>query len=615
MVAPKPAFLQSVSAPILVASALAISQIAPASAANISQLLSPSNLRPSAASPALLTSKVGATTARLLVAQNAQQPTLTVDNTTGYPVDVLYTDQGGNYVLYQTMQTGTRLLLQGQTNFVWYFGIGNSAIIGNRQMSADPAQYLLLDENILAQAGIGGAPAQAAQPPQPAPAQQQAIEPQITIDNTTGVDVDVLYVDQSGNFVPYQLLASGNRLILPSQAGFIWYFGVGGQTIVAQYQTTQQPDQYFVLDENLVSAALQTAPTAPAAQTNAVQQAQQAQQAQLQRPLPTAPAVSDPTMLPAGPRADVPIPQSTNQGQALVPFRPDWVRDTWELGQKDMRLISTLKSGRSLFTDQNGQVGASGLDTATSAANWYLEPTGNRGEYLFRSARETKKYLYIDPDSVSGSPVLFGETDLNAPTAHWRVSDADIGANLIVNVARPDLMMFENNGTVEMRPTKTARAATVNDIWYVDTVADWLSLRGIVSALGENIEQAEQDYAALQAQHDAEQAASEEADRIALLAHPYSATDPNDPGYFWVHPAQGPVDASNPAGKGITYTFDRVSMPDIMQTLLDFDTSRTQSVHLNFKPEIYAFVNNGVAYVRMKTGGVTGIEPTVEWYA
>lgn len=81
-------------------------------------------------------------------------------------------------------------------------------------------------------------------------------EYRVVIDNRTAYPIAVIaYDDDDGSYSLHEEVPAGGALDERVVPGLLWLFKVNDQALVGQYATTDQPDQYVVLDDSTLSAA------------------------------------------------------------------------------------------------------------------------------------------------------------------------------------------------------------------------------------------------------------------------------------------------------------------------------------------------------------------------
>ena len=78
----------------------------------------------------------------------------------------------------------------------------------------------------------------------------------VVVENRTAFPIQIIEYDESGDsYVPRYDLAAGEALDDRVVAGEVWIFSVGGEALVGQYATTDEPDQWVILDDAALAAA------------------------------------------------------------------------------------------------------------------------------------------------------------------------------------------------------------------------------------------------------------------------------------------------------------------------------------------------------------------------
>lgn len=81
-------------------------------------------------------------------------------------------------------------------------------------------------------------------------------EYRVVVDNRTAYPIDVIAYDEfDGSYAPYDAMPAGGAIDRKVEQGQLWLFEVNQQALIGQYITTDQPDQYVVLDDSTLAAA------------------------------------------------------------------------------------------------------------------------------------------------------------------------------------------------------------------------------------------------------------------------------------------------------------------------------------------------------------------------
>ncbi len=480
-----------------------------------------------------------------------QQVTIAFTNGLQQPIDEYLLDTATQqYSFYYTLKPGETIDQQSSPGTQWSFGVNQEPVDNYLTTSAASQTYVI------------GSGAQQAQPaPQTQPAQQA---PQVVVTNSSGQSVDVLYVGQSGQYQLYQSLPAGQSATLQSQSGLVLYFAVGGQTIVGSYTTQNQPQQQFVVTQQMLAQA---------------------------------------GIQPAGPVAASAPPAAT-----LVPARQPLTDQPWNAGSDQATILwMTGTTNGFLSGAANGGLQIVKPKEATSRADWYLETVpGTTDQVFIRNAADTNAFLYVGPNAGSGSAVLYGPADLSGNAGRWQQTPfpAMPGAEVFHSVAQPGLVLAVSGGSPQL--AAVSGNPTHDQYWIPDPVPDMAKFLGALAPVAKAVPQIAQNVQNIEKQQQAElakkkAAADAEAAREAqkrqqaiLMAGENGLT---------VQLGVNNVTPSPDSGisSEIDYTYPRDPATGTLNFRYIDRNKQYQYVNLKFLPHVYAYVVNGEAYIEVTT--------------
>lgn len=443
-----------------------------------------------------------------------------------------------------------------------------------------------------------------AQTPPPAIVQSSQTPLQLVVENRSGYEVDVLY-KQNDEYAFHTSIPNGQDMVQQVTPGFVWFFGAGGETIIAQYQTNSAQQQRMVLTpEMIVSAGL-----APAASPGSVAAEQQGS---------VLPAELPPPKFVKGPEVenDIPAKQDFSEDAAIEELEPiraplvEWYNISDKafaiLTSDTAFLTATESGGLTVFKQPRGTA-------ADTKSGWMAtEVEGKKGIYRINNLYMNDSYLYIDELAVQGSPVKLGTEGMTSPTGEWRI-DKGQTFTFLVNVVRPNLKIGVRDGKVGLSSqpynrseyTDEIKAHQAGDAFALYSAEAYRALIGLVPALAqmaENVrileEQEAKRQAAIEEKKRQAEAAERERRRIAAIPQVNRTR-----GHVTSRMGVGDVYDGENGEKAIKYKFNKTDSTEVLSVNLrtSKDPAKTQYLDLAIKPEVSAWVKDGDLYVAVKT--------------
>ncbi len=561
--------------------------------------------------------------------QQAQQPVVTVGNSSSLRIDILYVEDN-NYKIYAQVPPGGQVSASAAPGFVIFFGVNNNAIVGQYQITEQPQQSITVTPELLAEAGIPPQDAQGQNPQQvenggQARPQDQNL-PVVSFDNQTGVQVDLLYADRNGTYQVYRQIPSGQRADVPSNVGLVWYFGANDQ-VFGQYQVNDSPSQPLVLNPGLLGSTTQTQP-GPADQSTPGSGGAEKTAGADDAPPPAAPppvdssAIDDLRSAPAAPDVSAELEQVAER---KVPPRANWNAATWAAGSNQMRAAIVNQGSGFLTVNPHGEVVVEGPKTATSHANWYFEPVGGRADdddqvFYLRNAAQVDSYVYLDPDNPTSGEVLFGPQGIDVPTGKWRLVNHPFysdGIFYIMNESAEGYALTADGSTyVKAEHIPDLAKAATQKSWIVTDVPDFkkffnkiLELVPAFQEMSENFAQLEADFARSQeeARLEAERQEKLRKEEILRRVSWGKLSGMRGEVYPFVSTGQKPAFRNERGVIGVEYIFQSDNTPKFENSLPRFEGDSPQSVELVLRPKLFAYVEDDIMFVRVRTEQPSGL--------
>lgn len=480
---------------------------------------------------------------------------LMIENRSGMDIDLLQ-QRNGQYQLVTVLRSGYATPLNAFNCQTYFFGVGGQAIVGSYTVPFPRQGPVRLGPEVLANAGI--------QPPQQ---QQQAFQqPQ--------------FQGQNQQFAPQQQFQG------QQQQGF------QGQQQQAFLPNQTSPQQFGQNPQN---------------------QLQQPRQ----NPLSVLPEItpSAPPVLP--PEARVP---PKNPELAALTERRAFKNQPWMESPHDSILVVPQTGKGALTTNQHGEFEIVSLSQARSGATWFFEQIGDKEQYYIRNVQEPDKFIYVDETTTDGAAPKFGPEGAQTINGRWSIAKDQFGNyDVITSDARPEFKLAFSGNTLTVT-TKSGPRSETN--WLLSSVKGMKEFMGFMEENVDAFVQMDQNIKELErqeAEREKQRLEEEESRRLAQQKTPWISGGGNGQDYLTMRMGFGNVEEPVPGEVyGLRYLYDAPQQPRLIAGPFQTDTTDKQTVELFFRPEVYAFVDNGKLYVRLKTSDGTilqmaknGIKPAI----
>lgn len=497
--------------------------------------------------------------------------TVMIENTSGLDIDVLRVTNG-QYQVVAVARTGFATPINTYGSEQLYFGAGGQSIIGSYTVPFPESGPLRLGPDVLASAGIQAPQQQASQQP---PFQGQAQRPQ-------------------GQQPQGQQQFNGQQSFTNQQ----------------QFQGQQQ-QQNFQGQTQQAFLPNQTNP----------QQFQQRPQNQSQQPrqnpLSVLPEINPtaPPIIP--PEAKVP---PKNPELATITERRAFKNQPWTESPHDSILAVPETGKGALTTNQHGQFEIVDLAQARSGATWFFEQIGDKEQYYIRNVQEPDKFLYIDDATTDGVAPKFGPEGAQTINGRWNIAKDQFGYfDVITSDARPEFKLAFSDDTLTVT-TNSGPGTDTN--WLLQTVKGMKEFMGFMEENAGAFVQMDENIKALDrqvAEQEKQRLQEEEAQRLAQQKIPWISGGGQGQNYLTMRMGFGNIEEPVPGEVyGLRYIYDAPQQARMTAGPFQTDTVDKQTVELFLRPEVYAFVDNGKLYVRLKTSDGTilqmaknGIKPAI----
>ncbi len=474
----------------------------------------------------------------------------------------------------------------------------------------------------------------------------------IMIENTSGMDIDVLRIT-NGQYQRVAVSLNGYATPVATYGSEQLFFGAAGQTILGSYtvpfpesgplrlgpeilanagiqppqqqqafqppqqQQFQGPNQQFQAQQQFQGQQQQ----AFLPNQNNQQQFRQTPQNQPQQPrenpLSVLPEItpSAPPVIP--PEAKVP---PKNPELAAITERRAFKNQPWTESPHDSILVVPETGKGALTTNQHGEFEIVDLSQARSGATWFFEQIGDKEQYYIRNVQEPDKFLYVDESTTDGAAPKFGPEGALTVNGRWNIAKDQFGYfDVITSDARPEFKLAFSGATLTVT-TKSGPQTDTN--WLLSSVKGMKEFMGFIEDNVDAFVQMDENIKALDrqvAEQEKQRLEEEESRRLAQQKTPWISGGGNGENYLTMRMGFGNIEEPVP-GKvyGLSYKYDAPRQPQIIAGPFQTDTVDQQTVELSLRPEVYAFVDNGKLYVRLRTTDGTmlqmlknGVKPAI----
>ncbi|WP_093806058.1 hypothetical protein [Stappia sp. ES.058] len=469
-------------------------------------------------------------------------------------------------------------------------------------------------------------------------------------ENRTGATIDLLRVENGG----YRLLAQ-----IPPNTAYNYStryaetlaFGYNGQAILATHRIVGNIGETIPIPlgpDLLARAGIQPPQQGPVAQpqlppggqtqlppggqqqarpSQGEQQPGQQRQAQLpgrlpaggklpgsddEVPEPPKGAFAAPTPQPTAPPpvTDAEVIPKQNPELAAVPERRAFRNQPWSESPHSTYMMWSPGSTDALAINQHGEFEYVGINQNQSAGTWFFEQPEGAEHIVIRNVQEPDKALFVPQGAGDGTQVRFGPEGIDSPSGRWKKEAHLIDYSIFRSVSNPNLTLSHRNG----RLTVTSQDATDPNskaVWMAYSVGDMKELMGIITENIDSFAEMADNFSALereQAEKKRRELEEEEKQRLALQRKPWLSGGGQGQHHMTMRLGVDTVEEPVP-GKvhSLRYYFDVAPYPYMRRGIYRTHTVDEQQVELRIRPEVFAWAENNLLYVRVKTSEGTSM--------